>query len=87
VDLEYRKKEVCLCITDDGRGFVLNNPAFTGNGHFGLVDMKGRAQSLGCNLLIESTPGKGTRVELQVPLVRKQITNNEEHKTHTYSSS
>ncbi|MBS1850281.1 MAG: hypothetical protein JST79_05170 [Acidobacteria bacterium] len=84
VDLEYRENDVGLCVSDDGRGFVLNDPAFMGNGHFGLVDMRERAQSMSCGLRIESTLGSGTRVELQVPLGKHRVTN-DEHKTHTYS--
>jgi len=56
-----------LCIEDNGRGFDL---AADGQweGHDGLGNMRRRAQALGGILEIQSKPGAGTRLVLNVPL-------------------
>ncbi len=70
IDLELRfaAREVQLTIADDGRGFDGQpHPQSSGpQGHFGLAGMRERAQQIGGALTIESAPGKGTRVSVQV---------------------
>jgi signal transduction histidine kinase len=61
-----RERSVVLAIEDDGRGFSL--PERLGNG-FGLVGMRGRVASVNGALEIESSPGAGTRLRVEVPLV------------------
>ena len=54
-----------LGIADDGCGF---DPNAAGNSnHLGLRTMAERAAELGGSLYIESTPGAGTRVSVEVP--------------------
>ncbi|MFC5907361.1 GAF domain-containing sensor histidine kinase [Streptacidiphilus monticola] len=55
-----------LRVVDDGRGFVPEEVRRAGR-HLGLVSMRDRAASVGGALRIESSPGKGTVVELEVP--------------------
>jgi signal transduction histidine kinase len=57
-----------LAITDDGCGF--DPGAVPREGHFGLFVMRERARAAGGALAIESTPGRGARVALDLPLVR-----------------
>ncbi len=52
-----------LCIRDNGRGFDTNKKS----SHIGLVGVRERALSVGGDLEIESTPGKGTNVCLLLP--------------------
>lgn len=66
VELTYDPKKVRLCVTDDGKGFARGEPTL--GEHFGLVDMRERAQMLGSHLQIASEVGVGTRVELDVAL-------------------
>lgn len=56
---------------DDGEGF---DPAATARttGHFGLAIMRERAASFGGEMTIQSAPGAGTLIELQVPLARAE---------------
>jgi len=84
IELEYSSDMIRLSIDDDGRGFSSDEAALAGNGHFGLVDMKERAQSMGCCLQMESIIGGGTHIEVQVP---SQQLRHEEPKIHTYSGS
>jgi signal transduction histidine kinase len=51
-------------IQDDGGGF---NPEATRKG-FGLAFMRERAEQMGGCLDIQSEPGAGTRVTVEVPL-------------------
>ncbi len=55
-----------LSISDDGRGFEPEQVHRAGR-HLGLVSMRDRAAGVGGTLRIESAPGKGTVVELEVP--------------------
>jgi signal transduction histidine kinase len=52
-----------LRITDDGVGF---NVGEASEGRFGLVSMRERAERLGAGFDIQSTPGKGTSVEVSL---------------------
>lgn len=57
--------KLSLWIADDGCGF---EPGAAGNGHhLGLRTMTERAAELGGSLHIESAPGAGTRVGVEVP--------------------
>jgi signal transduction histidine kinase len=51
-------------IADDGRGFEVDVVADTGG--IGLSSMQERAEKLNGDLQIVSTPGKGTKVQVQV---------------------
>jgi signal transduction histidine kinase len=73
VELRYDLDKLCLYVIDDGRGFTPGDPAFIARGHFGLLDMRERAQSLGCHLQIESEPGRGTSLQVEVSSVMKQF--------------
>jgi signal transduction histidine kinase len=54
-------------VVDDGDGFV---PGESRHGATGLLSMEERAQLLGGSLLVTSAPGRGTHVELRVPIGR-----------------
>jgi two-component system NarL family sensor kinase len=53
-----------VSVEDDGRGF--DPQSVTGG--FGLIGMRERARLLGGTLVVESGPGRGTRIVLEVPL-------------------
>ena len=54
-----------LVIADDGPGFVAGPPVA---GHFGLLLMRERARAAGGVLTVDSAPGRGSRVVLDLPL-------------------
>lgn len=54
-----------LAVEDDGMGF---DPATVPAGHLGLAGMRARAEKLGGQLDVETAPGRGTRVEVIVPV-------------------
>jgi signal transduction histidine kinase len=53
-----------LVVSDDGPGFAAaGGPS---EGHFGLLLMRERAHAVGAELVVDSTPGQGTRVALSL---------------------
>lgn len=54
-------------VADDGRGFDPQAPP--GPEHRGLRNMRDRALALGGQLFIDSSPGQGTRVVLELPVL------------------
>jgi PAS domain S-box-containing protein len=76
LSLSRRTGTVVLTIQDDGRGFDLKAGLAPRRGQFGLglTNMKERAGSLGGSCEIQSAPGKGTIVKVEVPLESKTTT-------------
>jgi signal transduction histidine kinase len=66
VTLEGRGKGALLRVGDDGRGFDPSAVRRAGR-HLGLVSMRDRADGVGGSLTVQSEPGKGTVVEMEVP--------------------
>lgn len=76
VTLEQRAGAITLQIVDDGEGF---DPGTVGPGRHGLRIMRERAAQVGATLVIDSTPGQGTRVQFSwalpvVPAARGEDT-------------
>jgi signal transduction histidine kinase len=84
IALRYAPTSVCLTVWDDGQGFAIDQASPTG--HFGLLDMRERAQSMGSELKIESEPGHGTRIAVEV-LVHSDEVIDEELEANPYSGS
>jgi signal transduction histidine kinase len=63
---------LCLSISDDGIGFAPNPGERTGEqiqaGGFGMKSMRERAEALGGHLHVSTAPGKGTTIEVAIPL-------------------
>jgi signal transduction histidine kinase len=57
-----------IIIQDNGRGFDLDRAQQPGGRGFGLRSMRERAEGVGGSLKIESQPGQGTRVVVNLPL-------------------
>ncbi|MFC3350744.1 GAF domain-containing sensor histidine kinase [Streptomyces echinoruber] len=66
VTLERRGGKAVLRVADDGRGFDPRSVRRAGR-HLGLVSMRDRANGVGGRLTVESAPGKGTTIEMEVP--------------------
>ena len=65
VQLLVSPHSVHLSIQDDGTGF---EPGDVPADHFGLIGMRERVRLLGGDLLVESSPQRGTRIAAAVPL-------------------
>jgi signal transduction histidine kinase len=57
-----------VCIRDNGKGFDLQHAAGPEDHHYGLRFMRERAEQLRGTLCVDSTPGQGTLVTVEVPL-------------------
>ncbi|MBI2000761.1 MAG: HAMP domain-containing protein [candidate division NC10 bacterium] len=68
--LEARRGSVRLIVEDDGRGFDVASCMSESRGErcLGVFGMRERATLLGGTLTIESTPGSGTTIFVEVPL-------------------
>ncbi|MEV0690144.1 GAF domain-containing sensor histidine kinase [Streptomyces sp. NPDC050388] len=66
VTLGRRGSGAVLRVTDDGKGFDPQIIRSAGR-HLGLVSMRDRASGVGGSLTVESAPGKGTTIEMEVP--------------------
>jgi ligand-binding sensor domain-containing protein/signal transduction histidine kinase len=65
IRLQFEDGGAELEVSDDGVGFEPASDRLSGG--FGISGMKERAQKIGGTLLIESTPGRGTKVIVRVP--------------------
>ncbi len=63
--LDFQESATRLEVKDDGNGFEPEEAR--GGGGLGLRGMGERAQAIGGTLVVESSPGKGTRVTVLVP--------------------
>ncbi|MEU0811777.1 GAF domain-containing sensor histidine kinase [Streptomyces sp. NPDC005970] len=66
VTLSRHGQGVLLRVADDGGGFDPSAVRRAGR-HLGLVSMRDRASGVGGRLTVESEPGKGTVIEMEVP--------------------
>lgn len=65
IRLRYEHHSIYLMISDDGVGF---DPSIAASGN-GLMNMRSRAEQLKGSILINSTTGVGTRIDLYIPLL------------------
>jgi len=70
MNVAHQAERLLIEVTDDGPGFDIARirSTYDQRGSLGLLNMTERAQQIGGILKIESTPGTGTRVSLDVPL-------------------
>ncbi len=69
VRLTLRREEdtICMTIQDNGTGISSWQNANRPGSH-GLTIMRERAEAFGGNLKVNSVPGKGTMVEVKIPI-------------------
>jgi PAS domain S-box-containing protein len=70
ISLEFKEKSISVQIEDDGIGFDYSHGFTAGAGGkgVGLLGMKERAELLGGTLIIDTRPGGGTRISVEVPV-------------------
>ena len=67
VRIEFAATSVTVLVEDDGKGFEPADEEIPA-GHYGIMGMRERMQLLEGKLTIKSTPRRGTRVMINVPL-------------------
>ena len=70
VRLDYAEDAVTLGVLDSGKGFDPNEPLHPPRG-WGLEGMRERVESVGGQLSLYSAPGRGTTVEVIIPLLEQ----------------
>ena len=68
IRLGYAGAAVTLTIADDGVGFLPNEVLRERTGHLGLRGIRTRVKRLKGTLAIDSVPGQGTTIRIEVPL-------------------
>ncbi len=68
VCLACTDQELTLTVRDDGRGLPPDFDAGSIAGHHGLLGMEQRVLALGGTMHIDSAPGKGVSIRIEVPL-------------------
>jgi len=72
ITLSYMDEQVALDVQDDGKGFdpqVMGNPPGQVSGGYGLPAMRQRVEQIGGEMIVESSPVKGTTLVVQLPVV------------------
>ncbi|MFD0957902.1 sensor histidine kinase [Paenibacillus chungangensis] len=82
LEIRYNKDNIILSILDNGAGFVVGNveQLTSRNGHFGLVGMRERVELIEGRMDIDSKPGQGTKIVIDIPMTsegRKETETNE----------
>ena len=66
VSIAYEPELVRLSISDDGMGFDVEASGLARRGHFGLLDMRERAEKIGGAFSLTRCPGGGTALAITV---------------------
>jgi signal transduction histidine kinase/ligand-binding sensor domain-containing protein len=72
IRLSFNRSGLQVEIEDDGCGFDPSIIQSSNGRHYGLIGMRERAEKLGGDFLLTSSPGKGTQVRLSVPLAKTE---------------
>jgi signal transduction histidine kinase len=75
VDVSIRKlhSAACMEIKDDGRSFQVDRKLNGhGNKRLGLLGMRERVEMVGGTFCVDSAPGQGTTVRVEIPLLHIQ---------------
>jgi len=67
VNIDFGKNQLRVRVRDDGRGFDPAQTSVSGNGHYGLVGMRERVKRIGGTLSLNSRPGEGTVLTIDIP--------------------
>jgi len=68
IRIETSSQTIRVVVEDDGRGFALGRLQREDGRGLGLVGMRERAGLIGGRVEVESEPGAGTRVRLEIPV-------------------
>jgi signal transduction histidine kinase len=68
VQIARQDNMILARISDNGKGFDTGQSKEDGRDHFGLINMRERAELLDGTLSLESVPGKGTRITVHIPI-------------------
>jgi two-component system sensor histidine kinase UhpB len=67
VYLQRLTRTLLVTVEDDGMGFELSRPGAAATPGLGLISIRERVARVGGTLRIESAPGRGTRLTVELP--------------------
>ncbi|MFN3974474.1 MAG: GAF domain-containing protein [Dehalococcoidia bacterium] len=70
VVFSFREHNCCISVQDDGCGFDPSHIIRGPRPHLGLRSMQERAAAIGARFTLDTAPGKGTRIILDLPRVK-----------------
>ena len=74
VVLQADTKQIVLEVSDDGQGTPTNDlDRFENSGHMGLAGMRERISALGGSVSIDSLPGNGLTLRVELPLTEETL--------------
>ncbi|GAB6987956.1 sensor histidine kinase [Paenibacillus pini] len=76
IRIHLRQDAVKVLLRDDGIGFEMNDKKQTS---YGLSNMQERVNEIGGSIQFITAPGKGTRIEITVPIVNEDKEGDEDH--------
>ncbi|MGH9631261.1 MAG: sensor histidine kinase, partial [Bryobacteraceae bacterium] len=68
IGVGFGPERISLSVEDDGEGFEYSESDVPKPDHYGLVGMRERAEQMAGCFALHSAPGRGTRVEVSVPV-------------------
>ncbi len=68
IQVQYDVGRLKMQIEDNGVGLSADMPASRPEGHFGLIGMRERTQAIGGSFAVDSRPGAGARITVELPL-------------------
>jgi signal transduction histidine kinase len=68
ITLEFSPSALLLLVSDNGIGFASPETSAPGDNRFGLLGMSERAKRLGGRVVINSIRGRGTAIEVEIPI-------------------
>jgi PAS domain S-box-containing protein len=75
---QHGTRDCHITVSDDGRGFDPTQIETSSSGeHFGLSSMQERMEIMAGRCVIESSPGAGTTVRMEVPLLETPVSSEE----------
>ncbi|MDR6723793.1 two-component system sensor histidine kinase ComP [Paenibacillus amylolyticus] len=80
IQVYIRDNDLICQVKDDGLGFDVHSTfdfSKATSGHFGLISIHSNIQHLSGEITINSSPGKGTSINIGLPLRAKELYNNE----------
>jgi signal transduction histidine kinase len=76
VSLQNQPDGICMKIKDDGRSFQVDRTLHANGGkRLGLLGMRERVEMVGGTFCVESAPGQGTTVRVEIPSPTSRKTN------------
>ncbi|MGC3976467.1 MAG: response regulator [Nitrospira sp.] len=87
ISVWIEKEMLHLCVGDEGIGFDQASTSNIAAPMFGLFSIRERMEALGGRMVVESSPGCGTKITLVVPYAGGSTATNVHSRTHDESAS